>query len=73
MPEEESSSINLHYHDMPCGGHATGDKTGNKILQVSFYWLTLFKDVHNYVWTCERCQRTENWLRRNEMPFNYTI
>jgi len=71
--EEEITSIISHCHDKPSSGHATGDKTAAKILQVAFYWHTLFKDVHAYAQACDRCQRIEGWSRRNEMPLNYIL
>ncbi|XP_074346770.1 uncharacterized protein LOC141685577 [Apium graveolens] len=37
---------------------------------ICFYWPTFFKDVHQYVQSCDRCQRTRNISRRNEMPLN---
>ena len=58
---------------MPYGEHPSGDKTMARILQAGFYWLTLFKDVHNYVWTYDSYQRIENWSMRNEMPLSYIL
>jgi len=71
MPEEEITSIISQCHDIPSGKHASGDKTAPKILQASFYWPTIFKDIHAYVRACDYCQRIEGWSRRNEMPLNY--
>jgi len=73
VPEEEISSIILHCHDVPCEGHASGDKTAAKILKAGFYWLTLLKDVRASVQTCDHCQKTRNRSRRNEMPLNYIL
>ncbi|XP_074373617.1 uncharacterized protein LOC141713961 [Apium graveolens] len=70
VPENELASIISHCHDLPCGGHASTTKTAAKILQCGFYWPTLFKDVHQYVQSCDRCQKTENISRRSEMPLN---
>jgi len=67
--EDEITSIVSHYHDMP--SYASGGKTAAKILQVGFYWLTIFKDFHAYVRACGCCQRMGGWSRRNEMPLNY--
>jgi len=58
---------------MPSGGHASDDKTAAMILQAGFYWPTLFRDVHAYVWACDHCQRNGSWSRRNEMPLNYIL
>ncbi|KAL4386779.1 hypothetical protein GQ457_09G021500 [Hibiscus cannabinus] len=57
-----------HYHAAACGGHFGGNRTAAKILQSGFYWPTLFKDAHTFVKACDRCQRTGNISRRNEMP-----
>ena len=67
VTEEEPTSIIFHCHYMPSGGHVSGDKTAAKIVQAGFYWLTLYKDVHAYVWACDYCQRTGGWSRRNEV------
>ena len=71
--EEEINSIISHCHDMPSGGHASGNTTAAKILQAGFYWPTSFKDVYAYIWACDRCQRIGSWSKRNEMPLNYVL
>jgi len=58
---------------MPSRGHVSDYKTTAKILQASFYWPTLLQDVHNYVQTCDHCQKIENWSRRKEMPLKYIL
>ncbi|KAM6592929.1 hypothetical protein CsatA_000632 [Cannabis sativa] len=68
VPEEEMFSILTHCHSLPCGGHFSGNRTAAKILQSGFFWPTLFKDSHQFVQSCDRCQRTGNISRRNEMP-----
>ncbi|KAK2444774.1 hypothetical protein QL285_015775 [Trifolium repens] len=55
-------------HSAPYGGHANTSKTCAKILQAGFFWPTLWKDVHTAVKNCDRCQRTGNISRRDEMP-----
>ena len=57
-----------HCHSLECGGHFNGRCTTAKILQSSFYWPSLFKDANLYVKSCDRCQRTGNTKKRNEMP-----
>ncbi|KAL4366766.1 hypothetical protein GQ457_05G020870 [Hibiscus cannabinus] len=47
--------------------------TAAKVLQSSFYWPTLFKDAHNFYKACDRCQRTGNISRMNEMPLQGII
>ncbi|KAL4366455.1 hypothetical protein GQ457_05G021720 [Hibiscus cannabinus] len=66
VPEEEHEDIMYHCHATSCGGHFCGNRTVAKILQ-SGYWPTLFKDAHAFAKACDRCQRTGNISRRNEM------
>ncbi|XP_056688773.1 uncharacterized protein [Spinacia oleracea] len=70
IPENAVPSIISHCHELPCGGHAGTTKTSAKILQCGFHWPSLFKDVHQHVKSCDRCQRTGNISKRNEMPLN---
>ena len=62
--------ILLLCHSLECGGHFNGQRTTRKVLQSGFYWSTLFKDAHSFVKTYDRCQRTGNISRKNEMPLN---
>ena len=41
-----------------------------KVLQYDFYWPTLFKDACTFVTSYDRCQRTSNISKKNEMPLN---
>ncbi|XP_030478231.1 uncharacterized protein LOC115695296 [Cannabis sativa] len=49
-----------------------GTRTAAKVLQSGFFWPTLFKDANDFVKACDRCQRTRNNSRRNEMPLTAT-
>jgi len=73
VPKEETDAVISHCHDSPYGGHANVHKIITKIFQVSFYRPTLFKDVYKQIRACNRCQRTENLSRQNEMPLNYIL
>ena len=44
-------------HDGLAGGHYSWDTTAHKIVRAGYYWLTLFKDAHAHVRTCDICQR----------------
>ena len=68
--EEEIINILRHCHSLECGGHFGGARTVAKVLQSRFHWPTLFKDAHSFVVACDRCQRTRNISRRNEMLLN---
>ncbi|XP_062103296.1 uncharacterized protein LOC133814340 [Humulus lupulus] len=72
VPEEEMLSILTHCHSLHCGGHFGGTRTAAKVLQSGFYWPTLFKDANDFVKSCDRCQRTRNISRRDQMPMTAT-
>ncbi|KAI4305023.1 hypothetical protein L6164_028414 [Bauhinia variegata] len=65
---EEIPQILWHCHGSDYGGHYSGDWTATKILQSGYFWPTLFKDVRNFVFACDKCQRTGNMGRKQEMP-----
>ncbi|KAG9440079.1 hypothetical protein H6P81_020244 [Aristolochia fimbriata] len=68
VPETEVESILKHCHDGEAGGHFSSNRTAAKVLQSGFYWPTLYQDAKRYVSTCDRCQRTGNVSRKDEMP-----
>ena len=70
VPEDEIHSILNHCHTLPCGGHFGGQRTAAKVLQSGFYWPTLFKDAHQFVSTCDKCQRMGNISRKDEPPMH---
>ena len=66
VSEEEMESILNHFHTLPCGGHFGGQRTTIKVLQSGFYWLSLFKDTHQFASTCDKCQRMGSILKKDE-------
>ena len=70
VPEHEMHSILDHCHTLPCGGHFGGQRTAAKVLQSGFYWPSLFKDAHQFVSTCDKCQRMGNISRKDEPPMH---
>ena len=70
VPEDEMNSILNHCHTLPCGGHFGGQRTTAKVLQSSFYWPSLFKDAHQFVSTCDKCQRMGSISRKDEPPMH---
>ena len=70
VPEDEMHSILNHYHTLSCGGHFGGQRTAAKVLQSGFYWPSLFKDAHQFVSTCDKCQRMGNISRKDEPPMH---
>uniref|UniRef100_A0A1U7YUK2 Uncharacterized protein LOC104248338 n=1 Tax=Nicotiana sylvestris TaxID=4096 RepID=A0A1U7YUK2_NICSY len=67
VPEEEMTKILYHCHDGAVGGHYVANRTAFKVLEAGFFWPTLFKDARTYVAQCDRCQRTCNIPKRDEM------
>ena len=55
-------------HFEACGGHFSVRKRADKILQVGFYWPTLFKDCFDFCKTCARCQQLGRITKRNMKP-----
>ncbi|KAL4291034.1 hypothetical protein GQ457_14G013820 [Hibiscus cannabinus] len=68
IPEKEQHMILEQCHSAPYGGHFGGNRTSAKVLQSGFYWPTLHKDAQLFCQQCDRCQRTGNISKRNEMP-----
>ena len=64
------TSILNHCHTLPCGGYLGGQRTAAKVLQSGFYWPTLFKDAHQFVSTCDKCQQMGNISRKDEPPMH---
>ena len=40
-------------HSLECGGHFNGQRTSAKVLQLGFYWPSIFKDAHLFAKSCE--------------------
>ena len=70
VPEDEMVSILNHCHTLPCGGHFGSQRTKSKVLQSGFYWPSLFKDAHQFVSTCDKCQRMGSISRKDEPPMH---
>ncbi|KAL4272007.1 hypothetical protein GQ457_13G015500 [Hibiscus cannabinus] len=68
IPEKEQQMILEQCHSAPYGGHFGRNKTTTKVLQSGFYWPTLHRDAQLFCQQCDRCQRTGNISKRNEMP-----
>ena len=61
-------SILNHCHTLSCEGHFEGQRTATKVLQSGFYWPSLFKDAHQFVSTCDKCQRMGSISKQDEPP-----
>jgi len=70
VPEEEQKDILKACHNSEYGGDFSEDRTAAKVLQSGLHWPTLFKDAQAVVKECDKCQRTCNISKRNQMPQN---
>ncbi|XP_070022776.1 uncharacterized protein [Nicotiana sylvestris] len=52
VPEIEQSSVLQACHASACGGHFGGARTTAKVLEAGLFWLTVFKDEHQWVKGC---------------------
>ncbi|KAL4363151.1 hypothetical protein GQ457_04G015650 [Hibiscus cannabinus] len=68
IPEEEQQQILEQCRSAPYDGHFSGNRTATKVLQSGLYWPTLHRDAQIFCQQCDRCQRTGNISKRNEMP-----
>ncbi|XP_075111327.1 uncharacterized protein LOC142181739 [Nicotiana tabacum] len=68
-----NNKILSHCHDGAVGGYYGGRRTTTKVLEVGFFWPTLFEDARNFVIACDKCQRTGNISKRDEMPLNFIL
>ncbi|KAG8478476.1 hypothetical protein CXB51_028284 [Gossypium anomalum] len=71
VTRSEASKILEHCHSGLTGGHYNVTKTAHEILESCFYWPTLFQDANRYVASCDKCQRTGNISKHDEMPQTY--
>ena len=71
--EDEIHDILKAIHDGPCGAHFLDKRTSYKILQLGYYWPTLFRDAKSYVHSCDSCQRMGTPIKQDEMPLQPQI
>ncbi|GJS65569.1 reverse transcriptase domain-containing protein [Tanacetum coccineum] len=65
---QESVDILTACHNGPTGGHHSANCTAKKVFDSGFYWLTIYRDVHDLVTRCDACQRQGKISQKDEMP-----
>ncbi|RDX94083.1 Retrovirus-related Pol polyprotein, partial [Mucuna pruriens] len=69
IPDTEIKSVLQFCHSAPEGGHYGSSRTARKVLDYGLYWPSIFRDAHQFVSTCEKCQKAGMALNhRHEMP-----
>nr|GEZ86057.1 reverse transcriptase domain-containing protein [Tanacetum cinerariifolium] len=51
-------------------GHHGANYIAKKVFDSGFYWLTIYRDAHDMVKSCDLCQRQGKILQKDEMPQN---
>nr|GEW03163.1 DNA-directed DNA polymerase [Tanacetum cinerariifolium] len=54
----------------PTGGHHGANFAAKKVFDADFFCLTIYRDAHDLVKSCDSCQRQGKISQRNEMPQN---
>nr|GEY78268.1 reverse transcriptase domain-containing protein [Tanacetum cinerariifolium] len=57
-------------HNGSTGGHHGANLIAKKVFDAGFFWPTIYKDAHEFVKTCDSCQRQGKISQRDEMPQN---
>lgn len=68
VAEDDIYKILKAAHDGPCGGHFADKRTGHKVLQMGYYWPSIFRDARDYVRRCDSFQRMGQPGKTYEMP-----
>jgi hypothetical protein len=55
------------------GGHYSSNITMMKILDVSYWWPTMNRDVHEFSSTYDSCEQTRNLLAQNTAMLIITL
>ncbi|GJW51338.1 reverse transcriptase domain-containing protein [Tanacetum coccineum] len=67
---QEANDILKACHEGPTGGHYSANLTDRKVFDASFFWLTIYRDAHTIIKSCDTCQRQGKISQRDEMPQN---
>ncbi|GKA24734.1 reverse transcriptase domain-containing protein [Tanacetum coccineum] len=67
---QEAVDILTACHNGPTGGHHGANYTAKKVFDSGFYWLTIYRDAHDMVKSCDLCQRQGKISQKDEMPQN---
>nr|GEZ70962.1 reverse transcriptase domain-containing protein [Tanacetum cinerariifolium] len=57
-------------HNRPIGAHHGPNYPAKKVFDFGFYYLTIYRDAHDLVKSCDDYQRQGKFLQRDEMPQN---
>nr|GEW70064.1 reverse transcriptase domain-containing protein [Tanacetum cinerariifolium] len=67
---KEAIDILKGCHNGPTGGHHGLNYTAKKVFDSGFYWLTIYRDAHNLVKSCDPFQRQGKISQPKALPTN---
>ncbi|GJS78214.1 reverse transcriptase domain-containing protein [Tanacetum coccineum] len=67
---QEAVDILTACHNGPTGLHHGVNYTAKKVFDSGFYWLTIYRDAHDMVKSCDSCQCQGKISQKDEMPQN---
>jgi hypothetical protein len=70
--DETEKALN-EFHSGACGGHMSGYSTAQKILQVGYFWPSLFKYCITIFHKCHACQTYNNKIRSHPTPLHPVV
>ena len=73
MADDDIYEILKAAHDVPCGGHFSCTRMGHKVLQMGYYWASIFRDTLDCVQRFASCQRMGQPGKADEMPLHPEI
>jgi hypothetical protein len=57
LTTSETQIVLEELYEIVVGGHFVVEITLKKILDVRYWWPTLFKDIHDFCGSCDSCQK----------------
>nr|GEW98760.1 reverse transcriptase domain-containing protein [Tanacetum cinerariifolium] len=57
-------------HEGPTGDHHGANLTAKKVFDAGFFWLTIYRDAHTMIKSCDTCQKQGKISQQDEMPQN---
>nr|GEV81265.1 copia protein [Tanacetum cinerariifolium] len=67
---QEAIDILKACHEGPTRGHHGANLIAKKLLDVGFFWPTIYRDAHTMIKSCDTCQKQGKISQRDVMPHN---
>lgn len=70
VSHSEGLEILRHFQSGVVGGHFSIDQTVEKVLEVGFFWLSMFNNPQKFMNSCDQCQRRGSLSKRDKIKLN---